>query len=235
MESIGRSGTGKAMPFAVRPLEERDIAQSALIEREAFPNLFPATSFRRELKNKIASYLSAWRTDDLASDEVSTDQASGTPEHHNDRVLIDKLIRNVGRLWHKSCSDGESAEQFIAGFLGTWYVVDEAHIVSVGVRRAYQGRGIGEMLLIGAIEQAMARRARVVTLEVRVSNQVARNLYMKYGFKARGLRKGYYSDNREDALIMTTDPIITSPYPESFQKLVQAHEQRWGPAERVLS
>ena len=150
------------------------------------------------------------------------------------RVLFDRLFRSVGRLWHKTYPDEDSGEEFIAGFLGTWYVVDEAHIVSVGVRPAYQSQGIGEMLLIGAIEQAMARHAMVATLEVRVSNQVARNLYVKYGFKARGIRKGYYSDNREDAMIMTTDPINTPPYPKTFQKLVQAHEQRWGPAERVL-
>ena len=114
-------------------------------------------------------------------------------------------------------------------------MVDEAHIVSVGVRREYRGHGLGELLLIGAIEQAMARRARVVTLEVRPSNNVARNLYRKYGFSDRGRRKGYYTDDGEDAIIMTTEPIFLQSYREQFRGLVRGHERRWGGAERVLA
>ena len=114
-------------------------------------------------------------------------------------------------------------------------MTDEAHIVSIGVRRGFRGKGVGELVLIGAIEQAMVRNARVVTLEVRISNHIAQNLYRKYGFEERGIRKGYYTDDREDALIMTTDPIHVPPYPEKLRGLIHAHEQRWGRAERLLS
>ena len=126
-------------------------------------------------------------------------------------------------------------QDFIAGFLGIWYMLDEAHIVSVGVRNRYRRFGIGEMLLIAAIEQAMARRAAVVTLEVRSSNRAAINLYRKYGFSEKGVRKGYYADNREDALIMTTEPIQHPDYRGFFVELEREHRRRWGVAERTIA
>ena len=219
------------MHFAIRHLEERDIAQLAEIDRDAFPSHFPPTSFRRELKNRRACYLVAWRRDDLMeSDTPVLDAADPSPDG-NGRPLIDRLIRGARSLWSRP-SAWEPGQRFVAGFMGIWHMVDEAHIVSVGVRREYRGRGIGELLLIRGIEHAMARGDRVVSLEVRESNHVARNLYLKYGFKERGARKGYYTDNREDAVIMTTDPIHLPPYHERIQGLVHAHEQRWGWSER---
>ena len=111
---------------------------------------------------------------------------------------------------------------------------DDAHIVSVGVRRDYRARGIGEVLLVAAIRQAMRHSANTVTLEVRPSNHVARNLYSKYGFKDCGVRRAYYSDNREDAIIMTTVPIDSAAFLERFEGLVESHRVRWGRAEIVL-
>ena len=81
----------------------------------------------------------------------------------------------------------------------------------------------------------MARLVEVVTLEVRPSNAIATNLYRKYGFRERGVRKGYYADNREDALIMTTDPIHLSSFQGLFRELEQEHGHRWGRSERLLS
>jgi ribosomal-protein-alanine N-acetyltransferase len=103
-----------------------------------------------------------------------------------------------------------------------------AHIVTICVRRSHRGQGVGELLLIGAIERAVARGATEVTLEVRPSNVVARNLYRKYGFTDRGVRKSYYSDNREDAVIMTTDPVQETPFAERFAELERRHRERWG-------
>ena len=111
-------------------------------------------------------------------------------------------------------------------------MVDEAHIVSIGVRTEYRGLGLGELLLLAAIEQAIEYELRHVTLEVRVSNHVAQNLYKKYGFTERGLRKGYYTDNREDALIMTTPLIMTETYKTRLRDLTAAYESRRGPSER---
>ena len=223
----------RVMPFAVRPLEDGDVTQSAAIERDAFPTLFPPTSFRRELKNRLASYLVACRDD--TGDDANVPTAPTSPEEGDSKPLIRRLLRTTRNLGPGRPSASQPARGFIAGFLGIWYMVDEAHIVSFGVRNAHRGRGIGELLLIAAIEQATARQAKVVTLEVRVSNHVAKNLYRKFGFKERGIRKGYYADNREDAIIMTTDPIRVSPYPERFEQLVRTHRRRWGETRRVLS
>ena len=81
---------------------------------------------------------------------------------------------------------------------------------------------------MASIELAMMRHSRVVTLEVRVSNHVAQSLYIKYGFSQVGLRKGYYTDNHEDAYIMTTEPISSPSYDEQFQTLEEAYKTRRG-------
>jgi [ribosomal protein S18]-alanine N-acetyltransferase len=95
----------------------------------------------------------------------------------------------------------------IAGFAGMWLLVDEAHITTFATRRAWRRQGIGERLLLALLDLAEARGAHEATLEVRPSNMPARRLYEKYGFKVVGTRTRYYSDNNEDALIMTTDAL----------------------------
>ena len=233
MSAIEKQPKSGIMCIALRPMAEADIPQSTQIERDAFPTLFPPTSFRRELRNNIASYIVAWRRDDTTSDDSVHGQAQSPGTEG--RPLIGKLLDNARSILSKRDTAWHPGDQFLTGFLGTWYVMDEAHVVSVGVRREYRGYGIGELLLIGAIEQAYERRSSVVTLEVRVSNQIAQSLYRKYGFEERGTRKGYYTDNREDAIIMTTRPIDVPPFPDDFRRLVIEHEMRWGKALRRLS
>jgi ribosomal-protein-alanine N-acetyltransferase len=99
------------------------------------------------------------------------------------------------------------ADDAVVGFAGLWVMVDEAHVTTFAVDPRWRRRGIGERLLLGLIEIAVARRAREATLEVRLSNVPARRLYEKFGFRPVGIRPRYYSDNGEDALIMTTDPL----------------------------
>jgi ribosomal-protein-alanine N-acetyltransferase len=104
----------------------------------------------------------------------------------------------------------------------------EAHIVSIAVREAYKRKGLGELLLIGSVEMAMRRDCQVVTLEARVSNEPAIALYRKYGFNEVGLRRRYYSDNGEDALIMTTDKLSSDEYDAFLQNRVDAFDDRYG-------
>ncbi len=93
----------------------------------------------------------------------------------------------------------------IVGFAGVWLMVDEAHITTFAVRKTWRRQGVGERLLIALLALAEARGAHEATLEVRPSNHPARRLYEKYGFAPVGVRPRYYSDDNEDALIMTTD------------------------------
>jgi [ribosomal protein S18]-alanine N-acetyltransferase len=98
--------------------------------------------------------------------------------------------------------DGE-----IVAYGGIWLMVDEAHVTTFAVHPRYRRRRIGERLLLALLDMAVDRHAREATLEVRLSNLSARRLYEKYGFRPVGIRPRYYSDNQEDALIMTTEPL----------------------------
>jgi [ribosomal protein S18]-alanine N-acetyltransferase len=99
------------------------------------------------------------------------------------------------------------AGERIVAYGGMWLMVDEAHITTFAVHPAWRRQKLGERLLLAFLDLARDRRAREATLEVRLSNVAARRLYEKYGFRPVGLRPRYYSDNNEDALIMTTDPL----------------------------
>lgn len=224
------AGPVRQMPFAVRPLGVDDVAQAAEIERDAFPETFPPTSFTRELSNRVARYLVAWRREEVESDEAPNPYVETEEEVDVGQGGVRRFIRNARGLLPWRTTAWEPGQQYLTGFLGTWQVLDEAHVVSVGVRTVYRGMGVGELLLLAAIEQAMKHKAARLTLEVRVSNHVAQNLYAKYGFTRRGLRKAYYADNREDALIMTTGSIRAPSYEEGFRRLVAEHERRWGRA-----
>jgi [ribosomal protein S18]-alanine N-acetyltransferase len=90
----------------------------------------------------------------------------------------------------------------IIGYCGAWVVIDEAHITNIAILPTYRGRQLGEALLSKMMSIAKDMGARSMTLEVRVTNHVAQSLYRKLGFQNGGIRKNYYSDNQEDALVM---------------------------------
>lgn len=90
----------------------------------------------------------------------------------------------------------------VVGYIGAWYIIDEAHITNVAVHKDYRGKKIGDRLLSYFIKKCKSDMIYSMTLEVRISNLVARKLYKKYGFLPDGIRKEYYSDNKEDAIIM---------------------------------
>jgi ribosomal-protein-alanine N-acetyltransferase len=90
----------------------------------------------------------------------------------------------------------------IIGYAGMWLIMDEAHITNIAVREKYRGRKLGERLLLQMQSAALFLGAERMTLEVRVSNTIAQRLYAKLGFIPAGLRKQYYTDNGEDAIIM---------------------------------
>src|SRR3954468_6055967 len=95
----------------------------------------------------------------------------------------------------------------VVGYAGMWLMLDEAHITTFAVPPRWRRRRIGERMLLTLLDAAVSRRAREATLEVRLSNLAARRLYEKYGFRPVGLPPRYYSDDNEDALIMTPDAL----------------------------
>jgi ribosomal-protein-alanine N-acetyltransferase len=107
----------------------------------------------------------------------------------------------------------------IVAYGGMWLMVDEAHITTFAVHPGWRRQRVGERLLLAFLDLARDRHAREATLEVRLSNLAARRLYEKYGFRPVGLRPRYYSDNNEDALIMTTDPLTDAALRERIGRL----------------
>jgi ribosomal-protein-alanine N-acetyltransferase len=114
----------------------------------------------------------------------------------------------------------------VVGFAGLWVMVDEGHITTFAVDPRWRHRGVGQRLLLRLLELANDRRAREATLEVRLSNRPARRLYEKYGFRPVGIRPRYYSDNGEDALIMTTDALGSAGMRERLARLREALDAR---------
>ena len=90
----------------------------------------------------------------------------------------------------------------VAGYGGFWHVVNEAQITNIAVAAPYRRMGVGSLLIDSLIAAAQERETMGITLEVRVSNTAAIKLYEKYGFNPEGIRKGFYSNNKEDAVIM---------------------------------
>jgi [ribosomal protein S18]-alanine N-acetyltransferase len=111
------------------------------------------------------------------------------------------------------------AEGRIVAYGGMWLMVDEAHITTFAVHPSWRRQRLGERLLLAFLDLARDRHAREATLEVRLSNLAARRLYEKYGFRPVGVRPRYYSDNNEDALIMTTDPLDDRALRERIERL----------------
>ncbi len=114
----------------------------------------------------------------------------------------------------------------IVGYMGTWHIVDEAHITTIAVHPDFLRQHIGECLIVKSLEDCYNKFIKYITLEVRVSNIPAIKLYEKYGFKSLGTRKGYYQDNNEDALIMWTENIFSDEYKQLFNKNIESLEKK---------
>jgi ribosomal-protein-alanine N-acetyltransferase len=205
-----------------------DISQVMEIERESFLDMWPTTAFKREIeRNRLARYLVAVEQRE-EGEEAMAPPAEREPEGAPMPPLrLGRWLGELKRLFGGEEEDEISSEP-IVGFVGVWLTLDEAHVVTIAVRESHRGRGIGELLLIAAIALATLNDREVVTLEVRASNQAAQALYEKYGFRRVGVRPRYYSDNHEDALIMTTEPIHSASYQALLQRLKLEHRERCG-------
>ncbi len=221
------------MNFGLRPMRLDDTAQVAEIEREAFPTTWPPTPFKKELQNRLASYLVTWIPASQQASVLNSSQSGDVVAEP--RPMLQRLLTGVRDLFSASPGASSEAGDFIAGYVGIWFMPDEAHIVAIGVRSAYQRMGLGELLMQGGVELSVARRMRSMTLEARVSNAPAHALYEKYGFGKVGVRKAYYADNKEDAVIMTAEDILSSAYQEMFESRVEAYRQRRGEVNRILA
>ena len=217
-----------ATKYLVRRMRMADIPQVMEIEKESFPTMWPPTAFKRELQqNRLAHYIvisernpSYMREDDRDSEE---EREAGP---------IGRILDEIKHIFHGDESENlpppEQRAELVVGVVGLWMMPDEAHIVTIATRLSHRRHGIGEMLLISAIGMAQERGQPMVTLEVRVSNEAAIAMYAKYGLVEVGRRARYYSDNHEDAFILTVTSVLTPRYGEEFEKLRLDHGHRWG-------
>jgi ribosomal-protein-alanine N-acetyltransferase len=194
--------------YFIEPMVEDDIEQVQQIERRSFSTPWSASTYRHELRNATNSRYVVAR----ASPMPPPPRDERPPTRRGLLAGLLPTLFGVGPRLPRSPYP-------IVGYGGLWLNVDEAHVTTIAVAPEYRGRGIGELLLNGLIDQALALNTDLLTLEVRVSNIVAQQLYLKYGFRPSGTRPRYYTDNGEDALIMWTESLRSSVYQERLRKL----------------
>ncbi len=105
-------------------------------------------------------------------------------------------------LWLRHGSPAAVETGAILGYGGLWKIDSEAHISTIATHPDHRGCGFGEILLAGMFRKALLLQAEYLVLEVRVSNEVAQNLYLKYGFSQHGRKRNYYRSDNEDAFDM---------------------------------
>jgi [ribosomal protein S18]-alanine N-acetyltransferase len=215
--------TRRTMRFRIEPMRVEHISVVSAIEKKCFAQPWPQNAYRREIQsNKMAHYFVARKIEPGTETEppAPTNAAATTQD---DGGLLGRLARMFRGGPDEPATPALEAElRSIVGYAGLWLMTDEAHITTIAVDPEYQGNGIGELLLLGLIERSVQIGAHWLTLEVRVTNRVAQGLYEKYTFKEMGLRRRYYSDNGEDALVMWTDPIES----DTFQEAVRENRER---------
>lgn len=147
-------------------------------------------------------------------DDVIAIEAASYGDHHWSREsFFNELSNELARYYCAFDVHGK-----LVGYAGCWHILEEAHITNIAVSPDFRRKKIGEALLNAIIKDCYGSGIKYITLEVRVSNTAAINLYEKYGFKSLGSRKGYYQNNNEDALIMWTENIFYDKFKSVYEK-----------------
>jgi ribosomal-protein-alanine N-acetyltransferase len=172
------------LPYVVESMTLADVDQVMDIEYLSFSTPWSARAYRYEIAEN----------------------------DHSTMLVVRPRTAPGGRLVQLTRQFGLVKPGPVLGYAGFWLLVDDAHICTIAVHPQWRGQGLGEMLMISLLDRGMELDALRATLEVRVSNRAAQKLYRKYGFEIVSRRKRYYSDNNEDAYIMTTPPFETSAF-----------------------
>ncbi len=200
------------MPYLIEPMQQADVPEVSDVEKQCFASPWPASAYRRELRNPQANryVVARWVHPAARRRTPGLWPAANSP-------LRARLTRILPALFPPV--ELPPARYPIAGFAGLWLMIDEAHVTTIGVATAHRGRHLGELLFLTMLDTATSLGAHWLTLEVRVSNEVAQRLYRKYGLQIAGTRKHYYSDNGEDAYLMSSDPLQSPAFQERVRGL----------------
>jgi len=209
--------------YVLRAMQFEDIDAVSAVERECFTTPWPTSAYRRELRdNRLGRYI-------VLVEQPGHDQGASVADHSSDENPggVRRAVGQLLRPFTRPTSTLPSNER-IVGFAGMWLMLDEAHVTTIGVKPELRGQGLGELLFATLMEIAMNVGARRVTLEVRVSNQSAQALYRKYTFREEGIRRRYYSDNNEDALIMWSEALDSPHYQQRFREIRESLGSKLG-------
>jgi ribosomal-protein-alanine N-acetyltransferase len=201
--------------YVIDRMTMSDVPRVIEIERLAYPSTWPPSAYRKELQDNRWAHYIVLRDKHIILEQTSVSQEPEKPR--KTRLFPLSLLPSRPAAMVPS-PDLAS----IIGFAGLWLMVDEAHVTTIAMHPEQRGHGLGEFLLVSLIDISYTIGAKWVTLEVRVSNYTAQNLYRKYGFREAGVRNRYYSDNQEDALIMWTDEINSASYKQKYLELKSA-------------
>lgn len=217
MANIVESGAVGAarQVYILEPMTQEDVEEVSRVERQCFTNPWPVSAYRRELKNPRQNYYIVLRDD---PDADAAEEPISTLANPNGASREPRRQRRFA-FWPLGQRSQERAAPPIIGFAGMWNILDEAHVTTIGVLPEYRGRGLGELLFLEMVDEAIRRRATWLTLEVRVSNYAAQELYRKYGFSIQGRRPRYYSDNNEDAFVMWSESFRDPEYLKRIEQL----------------
>jgi ribosomal-protein-alanine N-acetyltransferase len=122
-------------------------------------------------------------------------------------LFLSELAQRATRTYLVAKYEGD-----VIGYAGMMFTGKEAHVTNIAVDPDFHVRKVGSQLLLTIITEAVARGAEVISLEVRVTNQAAQAMYRKFGFEAAGIRKGYYIETNEDALVMVVENALSTEY-----------------------
>ena len=185
-------------PYIIEPMALSDLDEVMSIEQASFSSPWSRRAYRYEIvENEHSTMLVARPAPELFARPAG-------------------WLRRLGLL----------APAPVLGYAGFWLLVDDAHVATIAVHPGWRRRGLGELLLVSLIKQAVAQGAGRATLEVRVSNRAAQALYDKYDFRIVERRRRYYSDNNEDAYLMATPPFTSAGFRQNLERRLAALSKR---------
>jgi ribosomal-protein-alanine N-acetyltransferase len=139
-------------------------------------------------------------------------------------LFLSEIAQRNTRTYLVARHDG-----YVIGYAGMMFTGREAHVTNIAVDPAYHGRKVGTRLLLALSTEAIARGGDTISLEVRVSNVEAQNMYTKFGFVTTNIRKGYYVETREDAFVMIVDDARSTEYRLRLQTIRNELDEAMGP------
>lgn len=186
--------------YILREMAVGDIDQVSEIERRSFTMPWSPLTYVYEIRQNPDSYMGVIELPDQPA-----------------RPLIGAALERF-QILLRPFKVNKSSNYSIVAYGGMWFKGGEAHISTIAAHPDYRGHKLGELMLLGLISQGLALDADQIVLEVRVTNEVAQKLYVKYGFRVVEVIPQYYYDNREDAYLMAVKPVDMS-----YRQMVKKH------------